>query len=113
MSSLCPLVIAHNFFVFQELIELYPQLLIEIFAFSGSQTFGLNKYEPRRYSYDFNAALNFLSTNGCLFKVINKLMADQDAEFHFPYKGLPVSFNFVYILYYSILYLIYNFFFSF
>ena len=78
-------------FTNKELIEIYPQLLIEVFAFSGSDTFGLNKLEPRRYYYDFSAAFDFLSSNGCLFKMINKLMTDQDAQFHFPYQGLPVS----------------------
>lgn len=75
----------------KELIEIYPQLLMEIFAFSGNEIFGLNIYDPRKHFYEFNAAFNFLSTSGCLFKIINKLMADQDAEFHFPYKGLPAG----------------------
>ena len=75
----------------KELIELYPQLLIEIFGFSGNQIFGLNTYEPQNYYYDFNAAYSFLSTSGSLFKIINKLMVDENAEFHFPYNGLPAG----------------------
>ena len=78
-------------FSLQELKDLYLPLLHDIFGYGNARGWGLNIYDPKLYPYEFNAIYNFLAPNGCLFKVIDKLMTDPDAMFQFPSASLPVS----------------------
>ena len=40
---------------------------------------------------DYKTARHFLSPQGTLFKLISRLLADQDATFQYPFTGLPVG----------------------
>ena len=70
---------------------MYLPLLHDIFGFANARGWGLNVYDPKTYSYEFNPIYNFLVPNGCLFRIIDKLMTDPDALFQFPCASLPVS----------------------
>merc|ERR1711962_187082 len=72
-----------------DLVDVYPELLSQIFGFSGNGGFGLSVYEPLNYPEEFNAVFRFLSTKGGVFTLINKLLGESNAEFHFPFKLLP------------------------
>lgn len=78
------------FLLFQELRELFPILLHDLFGYQNLPNWGLHFLEPRAHSSDYNAMKNFLGPKGTIFKIIDKLMTDHDAIFQLPFEILPV-----------------------
>ena len=64
---------------------------VKYLVFMVRQGWGLCMLEPQNHPSDFNALHVFLSPNGYLFKVIDKLMLEHDAMFQFPCSSLSVS----------------------
>lgn len=78
-----------NFFLFQNLHGFFPQLLSNIFGYSGSTDWGLKNLS--RDSREFTAVRRFLSPDGAVFKLINLLQADDQHRYEFFISCLPVS----------------------
>ena len=76
-------------FVFQNLHGFFPQLLSNIFGYSGSTDWGLKNLS--RDSREFTAVRRFLSPDGAVFKLINLLQADDQHRYEFFISCLPVS----------------------
>lgn len=75
--------------VFQNLHGFFPQLLSNIFGYSGSTDWGLKTLS--RDSKEFTAVRKFLSPDGGVFKLINLLQADDQHRYEFFINCLPVS----------------------
>lgn len=78
-----------SIFVFQNLHGFFPQLLSNIFGYSGSTDWGLKNL--LRDSREFTAVRRFLSPDGAVFKLINLLQADDQHRYEFFISCLPVS----------------------
>lgn len=71
----------------QNLHGFFPQLLSNIFGYSGSTDWGLKNLS--RDSREFNAVRRFLSPDGAVFKLINLLQADDQHRYQFFISCLP------------------------
>lgn len=74
----------------QDLHQVFPRLLANVFGFDGSMGWGLKVLHRTQYPQDFEAVLQFLSPNGTMFLLIEKLQRDPDVRFEFPMSYLPV-----------------------
>ena len=61
-----------------------------MFGYQNLANWGFHYLEPRSYHYDYQAMMQFLGPNGSLFKLIDRLLTDQDAVFQLPFEILPV-----------------------
>ena len=80
------------YFVLQNLHGFFPQLLSNIFGYSGSTDWGLKTLS--RGSREFDFVRRFLSPSGAVFKLIDMLQADDLHRYEFFISCLPVSSNF-------------------
>jgi len=64
-----------------------------MFGYQNLANWGFDHLEPHSYNYDFQAMIQFLDPNGPLFKLIDRLLTDQDAVFQLPFEILPVCNN--------------------
>ena len=80
----------------QNLHGFFPQLLNNIFGYSSSTDWGLKTLS--RDSRDFAAVKKFLSPSGALFKLIDKLQADDQHRYEFFISCLPVSLVYLHLL---------------
>ncbi|XP_067033554.1 sphingomyelin phosphodiesterase 4-like [Acropora muricata] len=71
----------------QNLHGFFPQLLSNIFGYSGSTDWGLKNLS--RDSREFTAVRRFLSPDGAVFKLINLLQADDQHRYEFFISCLP------------------------
>ena len=76
----------------QNLHGFFPQLLSNIFGYSGSTDWGLKTLSRDNREFDF--VRRFLSPNGAVFKLIDMLQADDLHRYEFFISCLPVSSNF-------------------
>ena len=76
-------------FILQNLHGFFPQLLSNIFGYSGNTDWGLKTLS--RDSREFANVRKFLSPGGTVFKLIDLLQADDQHRYEFFISCLPVS----------------------
>jgi sphingomyelin phosphodiesterase 4 len=65
--------------------------LADVFGFNGSMGWGLKILHRTQHPLDFEAVSQFLSPNGTIFALIEKLQRDPDVCFEFPVSCLPMA----------------------
>lgn len=76
----------------KELEILYPKLINEIFNSNVKINWGLRTSKLGDNYCSFQAAFDFLSPNGPIFRLCYKLLLDCHLRYEFPYQHLPVSY---------------------
>lgn len=76
-------------FILQNLHGFFPQLLSNIFGYSGNTDWGLKTLS--RDSKEYANVHKFLSPGGTVFKLIDLLQADDQHRYEFFISCLPVS----------------------